>query len=154
MVREGRITRDVDAGTLRSTSTAIVERMNWPERETLLAAWRSFRERGLRPRSAPPAVHLQPRCSKLLSVAIAFSLWLFVNFGERDTEESFKAALELRNIPAHLMITSPRVDFIDLRLSGPRTLLGRIDRSRLSIPLDLGGRASGPERYSEWTPSH
>jgi YbbR domain-containing protein len=81
---------------------------------------------------------------KLLSLAFAFGLWSFVNFGERDTEEALKVPLELRNIPASLVITSPRVDFIDLRVMGPRTLLGRIDRSRLSIPLDLNGVRPGP----------
>jgi YbbR domain-containing protein len=81
---------------------------------------------------------------KLLSLLIAFGLWTFVNFGERDAEESLRVALELRNIPVDLMITSPRVNFIDVRVSGPRTLLGRIDRNRLSIGLDLGGVRPGP----------
>jgi YbbR domain-containing protein len=81
---------------------------------------------------------------KLLSLAFAFGLWSFVNFGERDTEEALKVPLELRNIPASLVITSPRVDFIDLRVVGPRTLLGRIDRNRLSISLDLSGVRPGP----------
>jgi len=81
---------------------------------------------------------------KLLSLGFAFGLWAFVNFGERDTEEALKVPLELRNIPASLVITSPRVDFIDLRIMGPRTLLGRIDRNRLSIMLDLNGVRPGP----------
>ncbi len=117
--------------------------MNWPERDTVLVAWRSFRS-AVFDLDRLRQLFTHNLLLKVLSVAIAFSLWLFVNFGERDTEESFKAALELRNMPAHLMITSPRVDFIDLRVSGPRTLLGRIDRSRLSIPLDLGGVRPGP----------
>lgn len=81
---------------------------------------------------------------KLLSLVFAFGLWSFVNFGERDTEEALKVPLELRNIPAALVITSPRVDFIDLRVTGPRTLLGRIDRNRLSMTLDLDGVGPGP----------
>jgi len=81
---------------------------------------------------------------KLLSLAIAFSLWIFVNASERDTELALQVPLELRSIPAHLMVTSPRVDFIDIRVSGPRTLLGRIDRKRLLIPLDLSGIHPGP----------
>jgi hypothetical protein len=81
---------------------------------------------------------------KILSLAIAFSIWFFVNFGERDTEETLKVPLELRNIPAHLMIASPTADFTDLRVSGPRALLGRIDRNRLAITLDLGGVRPGP----------
>jgi YbbR domain-containing protein len=117
--------------------------MKWIERERLVALWRSVRSRGLNLETLRrAATHNFPL--KLLSVMIAFSLWFFVNFGERDTEESLKVPLELRNIPAHLMITSPRVDFIDLRVSGPRTLLGRIDHNRLAIGLDLGGVRPGP----------
>jgi YbbR-like protein len=81
---------------------------------------------------------------KLISLGVAFGLWAFVNASERDTEIALQVPLELRNIPAALMITSPRVDFVDLRVSGPRTLLSRIDRKRLSIPLDLAGVRPGP----------
>ncbi|GBD25159.1 hypothetical protein HRbin30_00474 [bacterium HR30] len=81
---------------------------------------------------------------KLLSLAIAFGLWSFVNFGERDTVETVKVALELRNLPPHLMITSPRPDFVEVQLIGPRTLLGRIDRNRLAFPIDLNGVRPGP----------
>jgi YbbR domain-containing protein len=81
---------------------------------------------------------------KILSLLAAFSLWFFVNAGERDTEAALQVPLELRNIPAHLMIVSPRIDFIDMRVSGPRTLLSRIDRDRLSMTLDLSGVRPGP----------
>jgi len=81
---------------------------------------------------------------KVLALVAAFCVWLFVNAGARDTERGLQVPLELRNIPPGLMITSPRVDFIDLRASGPRTLLSRIDRSRLVIPLDLTGVRPGP----------
>lgn len=81
---------------------------------------------------------------KLLSLLVAFALWFFVNAGERDTEAAFQVPLELRNVPAELMIVSPRIDFIDLRVTGPRTLLGRIDRDELSLTLDLTGVRPGP----------
>jgi YbbR domain-containing protein len=81
---------------------------------------------------------------KVLSIVLAFALWFFVNAGERDTEAGFQVPLELRNIPADLMIVSPRVDFVDLRVSGPRTLLSRIDREKLSMILDLEGVRAGP----------
>src|SRR5438552_2763156 len=111
--------------------------MSWLDRERLRAIWETLRPaldpdriRGAFTRNLP---------LKLLSLLISFSLWSFVNLGERDTEELLRVPLELREIPAHLVITSPRVDFIDVRVSGPRTLLGRIDRHRLSISLDLKG---------------
>lgn len=90
---------------------------------------------------------------KVLSVIAAFCVWLFVNAGARDTERGLQVPLELRNIPPSLMITSPRVDFIDLRASGPRTLLSRIDRNRLVIPLDLTGVRPGPAVFGISTES-
>jgi YbbR domain-containing protein len=117
--------------------------MRWFDRDSLLAAWRTARVAVLDP-DRLRRLFTHNAALKLLSLGIAFSLWFFVNFGERDTEETMKIPLELRNIPAHLMITSPRVDFIDLRVTGPRTLLGRIDRNRLAIGLDLSGVRPGP----------
>ncbi len=81
---------------------------------------------------------------KVLSVLAAFCLWLFVNGGAREMELSLQVPLELRNIPASMMLISPRVDFVDVVVAGPRTILGRIDRGRLLIPLDLSGMRPGP----------
>jgi YbbR domain-containing protein len=112
------------------------------DRTTLAKVWRKLRQ--LLGRERVWQALTRNLSLKLLSLLIAFGLWAFVNFGERDAEESLRAALELRNIPAGLMITSPRVDFIDIRVIGPRTLLGRIDRNRLAIGLDLSGVRPGP----------
>ena len=117
--------------------------MKWLQREQMRNVWRTLRATVLNPERVRQAV-TRNLGLKLMSLLIAFGLWSFVNFGERDTEQSLKVPLELRNIPAHLMITSPRIDFVDLRVTGPRTLLGRIDRNRLSIVLDLGGVRPGP----------
>jgi YbbR domain-containing protein len=117
--------------------------MKWFEREQVQAVWQTLRRNVLDPERVRQAF-THNLGLKILSLAIAFSIWFFVNFGERDTEETLKVPLELRNIPAHLMIASPTVDFIDLRVSGPRALLGRIDRNRLVISLDLGGVRPGP----------
>lgn len=81
---------------------------------------------------------------KFMSLVAAFAIWVFVNFGERESEAAFQVPIELRNMPANFMIVSPRVDFIDLRVRGPRTLLGRIDGERLAIVLDVSGVRPGP----------
>jgi YbbR domain-containing protein len=117
--------------------------MKWLEREQVRIAWQAIRKNVLNP-DRIRRLFTYNIALKILSLAIAFSIWFFVNFGERDTEETLKVPLELRNIPAHLMIASPTVDFTDLRVSGPRALLGRIDRNRLAITLDLGGVRPGP----------
>ena len=82
--------------------------------------------------------------TKLLSLIIAFGLWFFVNTGERDAEMAVQVPVELRNRPPNVMLVSPRVDFIDLVVSGPRTLLNRIDPQHVSITLDLNGVRPGP----------
>jgi YbbR domain-containing protein len=117
--------------------------MKWFERERVHVVWKAIRKNVLDPERIR-RLFTYNIALKTLSLVIALSIWFFVNFGERDTEETLKVPVELRNIPAHLMIASPTVDFIDLRISGPRALLGRIDRNRLAIPLDLGGVRPGP----------
>lgn len=82
--------------------------------------------------------------AKLLSLVMAFGLWFFVNSGERDTEMAVQVPVELRDRPPNVMLVSPRVDFIDLVVRGPRTLLNRIDPQRISITLDLNGVRPGP----------
>jgi hypothetical protein len=89
--------------------------MKWIEREQVRRAWQTVRRNVLDPNRIR-RLFTYNIALKILSLAIAFSIWFFVNFGERDTEETLKVPLELRNIPAHLMIASPTVDFTDLRV--------------------------------------
>lgn len=72
---------------------------------------------------------------KLFSLAFAFGLWIFVNYGERDTEKTLLVPVEFRNLPAQLVITGSRVDYIDLRLRGPRSLLEGIRSKRIRLDL-------------------
>jgi YbbR domain-containing protein len=81
---------------------------------------------------------------KLLSLLAAFALWGFVNAGARETERALQIPLELHNLPAHMLLVSPRVEFVDLLVGGPRTLLGRINAAELKIMLDLSGVRPGP----------
>jgi len=109
-------------------------------------SWRQ-RLRALRPRDLGESLRwlvLRNAGLKLLSLAAALGLWFFVNAGERDTELSLQVPVELRNIPPNVMLVSPRVDFIDLTVRGPRTLLTRIHPDQLSMALDLRGVRPGP----------
>jgi YbbR domain-containing protein len=72
---------------------------------------------------------------KLFSLAFAFGLWIFVNYGERDTEKTLLVPVEFRNLPAQFVITGPRIDYIDLRLRGPRSLLEGIRSKRIRLDL-------------------
>lgn len=82
---------------------------------------------------------------KLFSLTFAFGLWLLVNAGERDTEQTMLVPVELRNLSPQLMVVGQRPEFVDVRVSGPRTLLGRFSGKK--IALDLAGVRPGPSSF-------
>jgi YbbR domain-containing protein len=85
------------------------------------------------------------RTLKLFSLAFACGLWLFVNYGERDAEKTLVVPVELRNLPPELLVLGKRVEYVDLRVSGPGTLLSQLNSKR--ITLDLIGVRPGPSSF-------
>lgn len=81
---------------------------------------------------------------KALSLVIAVGLWVA---GHRDTERAIEVPVEFRNIPADLMVTDNRVDYVVLRLMGPRTLVSTLDANKVKLSLDLDGARSGAASY-------
>lgn len=81
---------------------------------------------------------------KALALIIAVGLWVA---GHRDTERAIEVPLEFRNIPADLMVMDNRVDYVILRLMGPRTLVSTLDTERLKLSLNLDGAKSGTLSY-------
>jgi YbbR domain-containing protein len=84
---------------------------------------------------------------KLFSLGFAVGLWAFVNLGARDAEKTMLVPLDLRNLPASLMVVNPIVDVIDVRLRGPRTLLETIDEGRQRVSLDLASVRPGTTSF-------
>ena len=81
---------------------------------------------------------------KALALIIAVGLWVA---GHRDTERAIEVPLEFRNIPADLMVMDNRVDYVVLRLMGPRTLVSTLDADNVKLSLDLDGAKSGSSSY-------
>jgi YbbR domain-containing protein len=73
---------------------------------------------------------------KLLSLAFALVLWFFV-MGERKLEVGYTVPLELKNVPEGMMVGNEVPSLIDVRLSGPRTLLMNLSPKDISISVDL-----------------
>jgi YbbR domain-containing protein len=73
---------------------------------------------------------------KLLSLVFALILWMFI-MGERRLEVGYRVPLELQNIPVELMIANEVPSMVDVRVSGPRTLLMKVSESDISIAVDL-----------------
>ncbi|HKA55024.1 MAG TPA: CdaR family protein [Candidatus Binatia bacterium] len=82
---------------------------------------------------------------KIFSLAFACGLWLLVNAGERDTERTLVIPIELSSLPPQLVVVGGRVDSVDLRVRGPRTLLGRFRPKK--ITLNLSGVRPGPASF-------
>jgi YbbR domain-containing protein len=76
----------------------------------------------------------------VLSLIMALGLWIA---GHRDIERAIEVPVEFRNIPSDLMVLDNRVDYVVLRLSGPRTLVSTLDADDLKLLLDLHGSKSG-----------
>lgn len=79
---------------------------------------------------------------KLLSLAFALILWFFV-MGEQRQEVSYAAPLAIRNLSANLMVANEIPSQVDVRISGPRTLLMNLDPKDLGIAVDLKGLQPG-----------
>ena len=73
---------------------------------------------------------------KIAAVIIAASLWYgFV--GETELATSVPVAVQFRNVPANLEITSDQIDRAFLRLRGPATRLTPGSLSELRVRFDL-----------------
>ena len=81
---------------------------------------------------------------KALALIIALGLWLA---GHRDIERAIEVPVEFRNLPSDLMVSDNRVDYVVLRLMGPRTLVSTLDSEDLKLSMDLKGAKSGPASY-------
>jgi YbbR domain-containing protein len=79
---------------------------------------------------------------KLLALAFALTLWFFV-MGERKLEVGYAVPLELKNVPKGLMVANEVPSLIDVRISGPRTLLMNLRPSDISISVDLSDLQPG-----------
>lgn len=81
---------------------------------------------------------------KVLALVIAVGLWLA---GYRDIERAIEAPIEFRHIPGDLMVTENRVDYVVLRLTGPRTLVSTLDAAAVKLSVDLKGAKAGLGSY-------
>lgn len=79
---------------------------------------------------------------KLISLILAIMLWFFI-MGERRLEVNYRVPLELQNLPRELMVANEIPSMVDVRVSGPRTLLMQVSPNDISITVDLSGLRPG-----------
>lgn len=74
---------------------------------------------------------------KLLSLALAFLLWLAYS-GSRELTTVLSVPVQYRNIPTDLEIGPNLVEEVRLIVRGPSPLLSRVSAARSPVILDLG----------------
>ena len=83
---------------------------------------------------------------KLLSLVFALVLWFFV-MGEQDLEKGFAVPVELSSPPEGLIVSNDVPSLLDVRISGPRTVLMNLQQDDLAIDIDLKGLSTGVTSY-------
>jgi YbbR domain-containing protein len=84
---------------------------------------------------------------RLISVALAIGLWIFVNAGQHGYLQTFHVPVSYRDLPPGFVLTNPHPDFVTIQVSGPRTLLSIIDPTHLTLRLELMGVGIGQASF-------
>ncbi|HEY6420998.1 MAG TPA: CdaR family protein [Candidatus Binataceae bacterium] len=74
---------------------------------------------------------------RVLAIAIAVALWIFVNAGERGGVATIDVPISYRSLPPGMVILNHPTDFVKVEIGGPRQLLSLADPERLALRLDL-----------------
>jgi YbbR domain-containing protein len=84
---------------------------------------------------------------RVIAVTLAIGLWLFVNTGQHEAQTSLEVPVSYRRLPPGMMIINQHPDFVEVVVSGPRTLLSLLDPGRLELRLDLTGVSPGQASF-------
>jgi YbbR domain-containing protein len=84
---------------------------------------------------------------KVVALALAVAAWWFVA-GESKVLVSFPIPLEIRNVPKGLTVTNKPERQVEVRLSGPSSLLSGMRPSEISAGVDLSAARAGRQNFT------
>ncbi|MHB8783783.1 MAG: CdaR family protein [Desulfobacteria bacterium] len=84
---------------------------------------------------------------KVLALTLAVAAWWFVA-GESKVLVSFNIPLEIRNVPKGMTITNKPERQVEVRLSGPSSLLSGMRPSEVSAAVDLAAGREGRQYFT------
>ncbi|HEY5996663.1 MAG TPA: hypothetical protein VIU29_06555 [Candidatus Deferrimicrobiaceae bacterium] len=79
---------------------------------------------------------------KLAAIVISIALWWFIA-GENQVQVGMVVPLEIRNLPPGTLITNKVERQVELRLSGPPSILGNLKPDDVSASIDLSSTRPG-----------
>ena len=84
---------------------------------------------------------------KIVALVLAVAAWWFVT-GESKVLVSFTVPLEIRNVPKGLTMTNKPEREVEVRLSGPSSLLSGLRPSEISAGVDLTAARAGRQLFT------
>ena len=84
---------------------------------------------------------------KVVALALAVAAWGYVA-GESKVLVSFTIPLEIRNVPKEMTITNKAERQVEVRLSGPSSLLSGMRPSEISAAVDLASGHAGRQYFT------
>jgi hypothetical protein len=84
---------------------------------------------------------------KVVALALAVAAWWFVA-GESKVLVGFTVPLEMRNVPKGLTMTNNPAREVEVRLSGPSSLLSGMRPSEISAGVDLAAARGGRQYFT------
>lgn len=79
---------------------------------------------------------------KVAALALSVALWWFIA-GENQAQVGFVIPLGIRNIPQGTLITNKVERQVEVRLTGPPSVLGNLKPDEISASIDLGHVRAG-----------
>jgi hypothetical protein len=84
---------------------------------------------------------------KVVALTLAVAAWWYVA-GESKVLVSFTIPLEIRNVPKEMTITNKAERQVEVRLSGPSSLLSGMRPSEISAAVDLASGHAGRQYFT------
>jgi YbbR domain-containing protein len=84
---------------------------------------------------------------RVLALALAIGLWIFVNAGERGSVEALNVPINYSGLPGGMVIVNRPPTQVKIEVTGPRTLLSLLDPERLTLKIDLHAVATGQSDF-------
>ena len=84
---------------------------------------------------------------KAVALALAVAAWWFVA-GESKVLVGFSVPLEIRNVPSGMTMTNKPEREVEVRLSGPSSLLSGMRPSEISAGVDLSAARAGRQYFT------
>jgi YbbR domain-containing protein len=83
---------------------------------------------------------------KLLSVAVAVSLWFFVTY-RGQSETTVEAQLEFKNVPQGIEILRQNIKKVNINIRGHESVLNGLKPSDIRVVVDLSNGKTGESSY-------